>query len=143
MFIHLSTAFIMFLGLTALVSAGVPAARRTYMSEVKRDNVARDNLDHVALARSEPFTKQPDARSEPFTKQPDARSEPFTKQPDARSEPFTKQPDARAEPTPKETAVRNRACMQNQLQAISDIIEVALTMIQGKFICQAYCRLCV
>ncbi|KAG2040933.1 hypothetical protein BDR03DRAFT_947733 [Suillus americanus] len=76
MFIRLSTAFVMLLGLTALVSAGVPVPN-------KRDNVARvarADLNYVALAReesSEPFQRQPGVQreesSEPFQRQPGAQ----------------------------------------------------------------------
>ncbi|KAG1793549.1 uncharacterized protein HD556DRAFT_1527564 [Suillus plorans] len=79
MFIRLSTTFLVLLGLTAIVSAGVPLPRSPYEpNSGKRDDLAR-------VARSETFTKQPDARAEPT-----ARSETFTKQPDARAEPTAK-----------------------------------------------------
>ncbi|KAG2344776.1 hypothetical protein BDR05DRAFT_1058674 [Suillus weaverae] len=53
MITRLSTGFVVLLGLTALVNAGVPAARHTGHPDSRRNNfmrVARDDY-YVALAR--------------------------------------------------------------------------------------------
>ncbi|KAG1790837.1 uncharacterized protein HD556DRAFT_1488016 [Suillus plorans] len=57
MFIHLSTTFVVLLGLTALVNAGVPAARHAALLD-KRSTVVTARANYLALARKE--TPEPD-----------------------------------------------------------------------------------
>ncbi|KAG2051974.1 hypothetical protein BDR06DRAFT_997847 [Suillus hirtellus] len=52
MFIHLSTTFVVLLGLTALINAGVPAARHAAPLD-KRSTVVTTRANYLALAREE------------------------------------------------------------------------------------------
>ncbi|KAG1802673.1 uncharacterized protein HD556DRAFT_1331596, partial [Suillus plorans] len=62
MFIHLSTAFVVLLGLTALVNAGVPAARHAAPID-KRSTVVTTRTNYLALAREE--SPEPDPGKKP------------------------------------------------------------------------------